>query len=122
MSDGRSTLWRTSLCGVVMALAAFSTGCAVDASSDAEDDTTEETQADLDFVDPTELVGSGTLTGPVSTPWLPPIAMQTKSPTGRIDELVEPEPEPWHPRSGPDTDDTSKVRLGARSDRSDDGK
>ena len=41
MSGGRSTLWRTSLCGVVMALTVFSTGCAVDASSDAEDDTEE---------------------------------------------------------------------------------
>ncbi len=46
MSDGRTTLWRTSLCGVVMALAAFSTGCAVDASSDGDDDAIE-AQADL---------------------------------------------------------------------------
>jgi hypothetical protein len=122
MSDGRSTLWRTSLCGVVMALAVFSTGCAVDASSDGEDDTTEEAQADLIVVDSTVVVGAGTLTGPVSAPWFPTTTTQTKSPAGKIDELVEPEPEPWHPRSSPDSEDTNKVSLGTRSDRSDDGK
>ena len=122
MSDGRSTLWRTSLCGVVMALTVFSVGCAVDASSDREDDAAEEAQADLIVAGSTVLVGSGTPTRPVSAPSFPQTSTQASSPTGKIDELVEPEPDPWHPRSSPDTDDTSKVSLGSRSDRSDDHK
>jgi hypothetical protein len=52
----------------------------------------------------------------------PTTTTQSKSPAGKIDELVEPEPEPWHPRSGADTDDTNKASLGTRSDRSDDGR
>ena len=121
MSGGRSTLWRTSLCGVVMALTVFSTGCAVDASSDAEDDT-EEVQADLIVVDSAVSLGSGKLAEPVGGPLFPPITTQTQSPGSNFDELFEPEPEPWHPRSGPDTEDTNKASLGTRSDRSDDGK
>jgi hypothetical protein len=122
MSGGRSTLWRTSLCGVVMALTVFSTGCAVDASSDAGDDT-EEAQADLIIVDSTVSLGSGKLAEPVSGPQLPPITTQTQSPGGKLDELFEPEPEPWHPRSSrAGSEDSDQVTMDTRSALSDDYK
>lgn len=122
MSDGRSTLWRTSLCGVVMALTVFSTGCAVDASSDGEDDTTEEAQAGLIFVDATIPLGAGKLPQPVSIPELTRAITQSKSLTGKIDELVEPEPEPWHPRSHDDSEESQRVTMGTDSALSDDHK
>ena len=122
MSGGRSTLWRTSLCGVVMALTVFSTGCAVDASGDAEDNT-EGAQADLIVVDSTVSLGSGTRAEPVSGPQLPPITTQTQSPGSKLDELFEPEPEPWHPRSSrAESEDSDQVTVDTRSALSDDYK
>lgn len=119
MSGGKSTLWRTSLCGVVMALTVFSTGCAVDASSDAEDDT-EEAQADLIVVDSTVSLGSGRLAEPVSTPNFLTSTAQAKSASSRLDELMEPEPEPWRPRSRAGSDDSDNVTVNTRSALSDD--
>ena len=124
MSGGRSTLWRTSLCGVVMALAAFSTGCAVDASSDAEDDAIE-AQADL-IAGSTDAPGAAKLGDPVDSPQAPTTTTitttETKSPaTSKVEELVEPEPDPWHPRSRAGSD-SDKVSLGTRSGLSDDRK
>jgi hypothetical protein len=118
MSDGRSTLWRTSLCGVVMALTVFSTGCAVDASSDGDDDT-EEVQADLIVGESETPLGTGKLAEPVSLPQFPQTTLVSKSLGGKIDELVEPEPEPWHPRS---QDDSGKVTVGTGSALPDDHK
>lgn len=90
MSGGTSALWRTSLCGVAMALLAFSTGCAVDAS-DVEDDTgAVEAQADSTVI----LIDTGSpspgtgLQVPTST---------TQSKTKQAEQIVEPEPEPWKP-------------------------
>lgn len=121
MSDGRSTLWRTSLCGVVMALSVFSTGCAVDASSDGDDDT-EETQADLIVVDTKTPRDPGKLTDPVSLPQFPQTTLVSRSLAGKIDELVEPEPEPWHPRSQTDSEDSGKSNVGTGSARPGDHK
>lgn len=121
MSDGRSTLWRTSLCGVVMALTVFSTGCAIDASSDGED-ATEEAQSDLILVDTKTPLGTGKLAEPVSTPEFPRTTMQSQSPAGKIDELVEPEPEPWHPRSRADSEDSETVTVDKSAALSDDRK
>ncbi len=119
MSGGKSTLWRTSLCGVVMALTVFSTGCAVDASSDAEDDTGE-AQADLIVVDSTVSLGSGKLAEPVSTPKFLTSTAQAKSPSGKLDELIEPEPEPWRPRGHAGSDDSDHVTVDTSSALSDD--
>jgi hypothetical protein len=119
MSGGRSTLWRTSLCGVVMALAAFSTGCAVDASSDAEDGTIE-AQADL----VTDAPGSAKVGEPVGSPQAPTTTTtttETKAPaTGKVEEVVEPEPDPWHPRSRARADsdtDSIATRSALKDDR-----
>ncbi len=121
MSGGMLTLWRTSLCGVVVALTVFSTGCAVDASSDAEDET-EEAQAGLIVVGSTDSPGSEQLTAPGSGSQLPTTGSQTQSPAAKVDELIEPEPEPWHPRSLVDSEDSALVTLGTRADRSGDRK
>ena len=118
MSGGMLTLWRTSLCGVVVALTVFSTGCAVDASSDADDDT-EEAQAALLVGGSTDSPGSAQLTAPGSGSQLPTTSTQTQSP---VDELIEPEPEPWHPRSRAGSEDSALVTLGTRGDRSGDRK
>lgn len=115
MSGGRSTLWRTSLCGVVMALAAFSTGCAVDASSDGEDETVE-APADLVVGSPA-VPGAAKLAEPVSNPQAPTTdTTQTKSPgQPKAEEIVEPEPDPWHPRSRAGSD-SDRISLGTLSE------
>ena len=96
MSGGTSTLWRTSLCGVVMALSVFGTGCAID-TGDADEDTAE-AQADVTISMPS-------LGGSLKKPTSPlgghvgKVTEQAKSPTSKLDDVVEPQPEPWHPDS-----------------------
>lgn len=118
MSGGTSALWRTSLCGVAMAFVVLGTGCAIDASDPDED--TIEAQADLSIRMPALIGGLKKPTGPKSGHVTK--TGQTKSPTSKLDEVVEPEPEPWHPDGRSGSDDPDDGRLSTTPDRSDDHK
>ncbi|MEP7121699.1 MAG: hypothetical protein ABJE95_12340 [Byssovorax sp.] len=118
MSGGTSTLWRTSLCGVVMALSVFATGCAMEAG-DADEDTGVGTAEVISM--PAPLGGLKQPKSPV-TGHGSKVTVQAKSPTSKIDEVVEPEPEPWHPDTRGGSDDPDDAVLRTTPDRSDDHK
>jgi len=96
MSGGITALFRTSLCGVVMALTVLSTGCAIEAASDAEADDITEVADELTVAVPTAPGGLVLPKGPPAGPEVVVIGIQAKS-TNNGDELMEPEPEPWKP-------------------------
>jgi hypothetical protein len=121
MSGGTSALLRSSLCGVVLALAAFTTGCAVDATSDGEDEMgSVEAQADLPVGKSVVLTGAGAPQGTLTDLQLPTSGAQSKSSTSKLEELAEPEPEPWKPDGHGSR--TARVILGAHLAGSDDPK
>jgi hypothetical protein len=108
-----------------MALAVFSTGCAVDATDDGEEDTTE-VQATI-VVNTTVSLGSGKAGQPVSSPLRAMSSTPTPSPApgSRLDQVADPLPEPWHPgsRVNPaDTDDSDLLTVSTTTDRSGDHK
>jgi hypothetical protein len=122
MSGGTSTLWRTSLCGVVMALSVFGTGCAIEnVDAGDADENTAEAQADVTLSMP---VLGGAIEKPTSpvTGHDTKVTGQAKSPTSKLDEVVEPQPEPWHPDSRAGSDDPEDAKLSTSPDRSDDHK
>lgn len=123
MSGGTSTLWRASLCGVVVALAVLGTGCAIGnvAADDSEDDTTE-TQADLTLALPTGVGGLQTPKGVVSGPQIPNPAAQTKSPVSHFTEYLEPEPDPWTNARGKTSDSGDQTSVSTAPNYSDDHK
>lgn len=122
MSGGTSALWRTSLCGVVMALTVLSTGCAIEAASDAEAEDTAEVTADLVGASPVTPGGLVTPKGSLSTPEVTVIATQAVSPTSKSGDLKEPEPDPWKPDNRFKTSDPKPVDTGTTVDRSGDHK
>ena len=118
MSGGTSTLWRTSLCGVMMAFAVLGTGCAIDAGDTDED--TVEAPAELAISLPKPVGGLKKPQGPGGGHLK--VGGQAKSPASKLDEVVEPEPEPWHPDGRGGADDPDDVKLSSSPDRSDDHK
>ena len=120
MSGGTSTLWRTSLCGVALALTVFSTGCAIQ-NADADEDTVE-TQAGVTVAILQHKGGLQAPKDPLGGHKLTKGSAQTKSPAAKLDEVSEPEPEPWQPGARGGEDDPDDVRLSTTPDRSDDHK
>ena len=123
MSGGTSALWRTSLCGVVMALSVFSTGCAIqNVDADDSDEDTVAAQADLTVAVPQHTGGLKAPKNPVNGPKITKVGAQAKSPSVKLDEVSEPEPEPWHPDARGGEDDPDDAVLGTAPDRSGDHK
>jgi hypothetical protein len=119
MSGGTSTLWRTSLCGVVMALAVLGTGCAIETASDSDEDTAE-TQADLTLILPKVVGGLQTPKGAVSGPYIPNPIAQTKSPVSHFTEFAEPEPDPWTNARDKNSDGSDQPGVTTATDHADD--
>ena len=123
MSGGTSTLWRTSLCCVALALTVFSTGCAIqNADADDADEDTVETQAGVTVAILQHKGGLQAPKDPLGGHKLTKGSAQTKSPAAKLDEVSEPEPEPWQPGARGGEDDPDDVRLSTTPDRSDDHK
>ncbi len=123
MSGGTSTLWRASLCSVVMALTVLGTGCAienVDAGDPDED--TAEALADLTVNVPKPSGGLKAPKDPIGGAVFNKLGGHAKSPTRKLDEVAEPEPEPWHPDGRGGSGDPDDVKLSPTPDRSDDNK
>jgi hypothetical protein len=120
MSGGTSTLWRTSLCGVVMALTVFGTGCAVDTGESDEEDVVA-VQLDVTIGAPNVSGGLKTPSGPLTNP-LAKTGAQAKSPSSSLDQVAEPEPEPWHPNGRASSDDPDNVTVSTTPGRPDDRK
>ncbi len=108
MSGGTSALWRTSLCGVVIALTVIGTGCAVETANDAEAEDTTEVTADLTLASPA-----------APSPDITAGGASGKSPTN---ELVEPEPEPWKTHARAIAVEANRIDRGTTSNRSGDTK
>lgn len=109
MNGGKVALWRTSLCGVVIALTVIGTGCAVETANDAEVDDTTEITADLLLASPVAPDSPESMAGGAGG----------KSPTN---DLVEPEPEPWKPHARAIAVEASRIDRGTMSNRSGDSK
>ncbi len=123
MSGGISALWRTSLCGVAMALAVSSTGCAIqDVDADSTDEDAVAAQANLTVALPQHNGGLKAPKDPLSGPKSGKVGAQAKSPAAKLDEVSEPEPEPWHPDARGGSDDPDDAALSATHDRTDDHK
>ena len=118
MSGGTSTLWRTSLCGVAMVLAVFGTGCAVDTGEPDEEDVVA-VQSGVTISPPSVGGGLKTPSGPLTNP-LAKSSAEAKSPAGSLDEVAEPEPEPWHPNGRGSSDDPDNVTVSTTPGRPDD--
>lgn len=123
MSGGTSALWRASLCGVAMALTVFGTGCAIQ-NVDADD--SDENVAAADQADtigmPQHNGGLKAPKNPVSGTKIVKGGAQAKSPAAKLDEVSEPEPEPWHPDGRGGDDDPDDAMLSTAPDRSGDHK
>jgi hypothetical protein len=123
MSGGNSTLWRASLCSVVMAFAVLGTGCAIENGDAADaDDEAVETQQDLTVNIPKPSGGLKAPKNPVLNLPANMIGTQTKSPVTNSDPIAEPEPEPWHPDGRGGSANPDDVKLGTTPDRTDDKK
>ena len=122
MSGGTSALWRTSLCGVVMALTVLGTGCAIEATSDAEEEDTAEVTANLIIAVPVAPGGLVTPKGPLDSPVITVTGTQAKTPSSTAGELMEPEPDPWKPDNRVRSTDPNPINTGTTVDRSGDHK
>ena len=122
MSGVTSALWRTSVCGLVTALAVFSAGCAIENgdAGDVEEDTVA-AQAAVTISLPTHNGGLKAPKNPVSGPNFTK-GTQAKSPASKLDQVSEPEPEPWHPDARGGSDDPNDAVVSTTPDHSDDHK
>lgn len=118
MSGGTSTPWLATLCGVVMAFSVLGTGCAVDATGEADDadEVVAEAQSDL-------TLGSMKVPGGLHIPKIPAKGTLAKtkgtpgSPTTSEAEVADPLPEPWVPDGRDDpSDDVSTDKTPSRTD------
>ena len=123
MSGGTSTLWRTSLCGVALALTVLSTGCAMqNVDADDADEETVETQAGVTIALPQPKGGLQAPKNPLGAPRITKGGTETESPGAKLNEVSDPLPEPWHPDARGGDDDPDDVKLSTTPDRSDDYK
>ena len=83
---------------------------------------TVETQAGVTIALPQPKGGLQAPKNPLGAPKLTKGGAQAKSPATKLDEVSEPEPEPWYPDGRGGEDDPDDVRLSTTPDRSDDHK
>jgi hypothetical protein len=121
MSGGTSALWRASLCGLAMALSVFSTGCAIQ-NGDVDDTDEDVAVAQAAVGMPQHNGGLKAPKNPVTGPKIVKGGAQAKSPAAKLDEVSEPEPEPWHPDTRGGSDDPDDAVLGTTPDRTGDHK